>query len=267
VTEAFDDRSFTERVFEEKAAAVAAALVMAGQKAHDRSAAAQHGSELKTKQPYGNTYWLALPEEVIKRVQGLLEGAASYDPEGAQYKLIVWNDILILPVKVLKGRKSKGRLRIRTSHLRETLTRVNMPDAPEAHLFINDEEKARREFEEAAIAVVEEARQDLGNIVSHVIIAAYECNHDGGLQTVRVGVGNLDLDGYIDFTDSERLSLVPPVEGTKPVEAAGESWSNAPKPTPNLEPLDDEVTATGEDEPVAGPDPDNPENPGKAKAE
>lgn len=267
MTEPFEKRSFTERTFKENAAPVAAALVAAGVGAHDRSAAAQHGSELMTKQPYGSTYWLALPDEVIKRVQGLLEGAALFAPDGAQYKLIVWNDALILPVKVIKGRKNDGRLRIRASHLRETLTKVNMPGSPQAHLFIGDEEKARREFEEAAIAVVEAARYEIGSIVSNAIIAAYECTHEGGLQMVRVGIGNLDEDGYINFTDSERLSIVPPVEGTTPVEVVGESWSDGPKPTPKLEALDEDVTATGEDEPVAQPDGDDPENPDKPKTE
>ena len=263
VTEAFDSETFTERVFNADSAEVSVALVAAGLKAHDWSLAAQHGSGRSTGEPYGATFWKALPDEVGKLLCDLLDGARMYRPRGAQYSLILWGGTLILPVKIKPRGKRDPRPRITTSHLRQTLTRVNMPDAPQTDLFISDEEQALRDFEEAAIAVVEKAKFELGNIVSQVIIVVYECNRHGGLQMVEVGIGNLDEDGYIEFTDSERLSLVAaPAEGIKPVEAVGESWHNVPRPAAKLEALDDNVAATGENEPVGEQiDPASPSNP------
>jgi hypothetical protein len=105
----------------------------------------------------------------------------------------------------------------------------------------------------------------LDNVVSQVIIVAYECARRGGLQSVEVGLGNLDHDGYIVFTDSESLSVVQSVEDSMLVEAVGESWTDSTKPPLNLEPIEEDLTATGEDEPVA--EKDDPENSGKAKTE
>lgn len=251
VTEVLDSETFMERVFNADSAEVSVGLVAAGLKAHDWSLAAQHGSGRSTGEPYGATFWKALPDEVGKLLCDLLDGARMYRPRGAQYSLILWGGTLILPVKIKPRGKRDPRPRITTSHVRQTLTRVNMPDAPQTDLFISDEEQALRDFEEAAIAVVEKAKFELGNIVSQVIIVVYECNRHGGLQMVEVGIGNLDGDGYIEFTDSERLSLVAaPAEGIKPVEAVGESWHNVPRPAAKLEALDDNVAATGENGPV-----------------
>ena len=265
MTEAFDIQPFTERVFEAEAAAVRAGLVAAGLMAHDWSMAAQVGSGRPTGEPYGATFWKALPDEVGKLVCQLLDGARMHKPRNAQYNLILWNGMLILPVKIKPRGKRDPRSRITTSDLRRTLTSVNMPAAPEKDLFVTDEEEALLEFEEAAIAVIEKAKYDLDNVVSQVIIVAYECARRGGLQSVEVGFGNLDHDGYIVFSDSEPLSVIPPAEGSKPVEAVGESWTNSTKPPLNLEARDEDVTATGEDEPAA--DPDDRENPGTPKTE
>jgi hypothetical protein len=232
VTEAFETESFTERTFGDQAGSVSAAFVAAGLKAHDWASAAQHSSGRATGQPYGSTFWLALPDEVGLHLRDLLEDAVLYPPHGAQYKLILWGDTLILPVKVIQGRKRDGRLRIRTSHLRQSLTSVNMPDGPEVTLFMTDEEAALQEFEEQAIEAVENARQQLGNIVSNVIIAAYDCTRVAGL----------------------KLSLIAPIAGAKPVEVAGESWHDSPKPKTNLEPIDGDRRAAGEDAPDDGPD-------------
>jgi hypothetical protein len=74
---------------------------------------------------------------------------------------------------------------------------------------------------------------------------------------VEVGIATLDEEGYIDFTDSDRLSLVaPPVEGTRLTEAGGDTWSSNPKPTPFLEVVRDNEQATGTGE--ADPEDDSP---------
>ena len=258
MTQAADTKTFMERTFDGDAAEVAAALVEGGQVAHERAQAAQDGSRLKSKQPYGSTYWLALHEEVVSRLADSLNGALVYPPRGAQYKLIVWNGRIILPVKVIDGGSRDGRLRIRTSKLRSALTNVNMPEAPEPNLFEDDDE-VMQAFQDEILQVIETARASIDIIASSVLVAAYACSSQGGLQMVEVGIATLDFDGYIDFTDSERLSIIaPPTVGTKPTEAVGESWTNAPKPKPFLEVVDGEgtQTATGD---VESDDPDAPD--------
>lgn len=257
MTEAAEFKSFMDRTFEGAAASVAADMVDGGRVAHERAQAAQDGSRLKSKQPYGSTYWLALHEEVVGRLVDRLEGAVEFPPRGAQYKLIVWNGRIILPVKVIDGGSRDGRLRIRTSKLRATLTSVNMPEPRAATLF-DDEDEIFQAFEDEIMTVIEQAKASIGNIASWVIVAAYMCSSTGGLQMVEVGIATLDEDGYIDFSDSERLSLIaPPVTGTKLTEVVGEDWTKAPKPKPFLEVVEGEGerTATGD---VESHDPDAP---------
>lgn len=245
MTEASELRPFMERTFGDFAAEISAAFVAGGLSSHRRAQAAQDASELRSNQPYGSTYWLALHEEVVGRLLAILPGSLVFPPKGAQFQLVVWEGRIILPVKLIDGGNRDGRLRIRTSRLRSNLTSVNMPEAPTPTLF-DDESDTLAVFEEAMLEIIIKAMASIDNIASTVILAAYGCTPKAGLQIIEVGIATLDEDGYVDFTDSERLSLIaPPAEGRNLTEAAGDTWTNSPKPKPFLEVVRDDDEATG----------------------
>lgn len=245
--------SFMERHFGEDSQAVSAALVAAGGEAHTRSLDAKIGSRLKSNHAYGSTFWLALPQEVVARLLPILDGAVPFPPRAAPYELLVWNGIAILPVKVMETSKRDNRMRARISDLRSRLTKVNVLAAPHPTLFDDLDEFTLDEFEEEARKVAEAARSALGNMATKMVVAAYQCNPKGGLRVVRVGIATLDADGHINFSDSEQLSLIEPSDtGAKPTVVAGEAFDAAPRLKPLLEVVEEEATATGDDEQADG---------------
>ncbi len=252
--------SFMERHFGEDSQRVGAALVAAGYEAHTRSLDAKVGSRLKSNHAYGSTFWLALPQEVVARLLTILDGAVPFPPRGAPYELVVWNGIAILPVKVMEVSKRDSRMRARISDLRYRLTKVNVPKVPEPTLFDDPDGFALDEFEEEARKVADAARAAIGNIAEKMVVAAYRCSPKSGLQVVHVGIATLDADGHINFSDSEQLSLIqsPSVVGG-PTAVAGESFDSAPRPRPVLEIVEEGKTATGKEEPGAGPPTSVPE--------
>lgn len=242
--------TFMERYFGDLAPDVAAAFVAAGKEAHTRSLDAKIGSRLTTNHPYGGTFWLALPEEVVARLLILLEDAVSYPPQGSQYDLIIWNGIAILPVKVIDGATRDGQMRARTSDLRTRLTSVNMPAEPEPTLLDDLDGFRTDDFERDTLALVERARKALGDVASTIVVAAYACNPKSGLQVVEVGLATLDADGFIHFSDSQRLSVIEaPTKSAKPKLVVGESFNDAPRPKSILGLVEEATTASSEGEP------------------
>lgn len=242
-------KTFMERRFGASASDVSTALVAAGHEAHVRSLEAKVGSRLKSNHAYGGTFWLALPEEVVARLLPLLEDATRYAPEGSQYELVVWDGIVILPVKAIDGAARNGRMRAHTSHLRARLTSVNIPEPPEPTLLDDLADFGSNDFEQVALAAVERARKALGDITTTTIVAAYECNASSGLQVVEVGLATLDEDGFIHFSDSQQLSIIdPPATPTRPKLVAGEKFDDAPRPAPILDLVEQATTAAGEDQ-------------------
>jgi hypothetical protein len=242
--------SFMERHFGDDAQAVSAVLVAAGGEAHTRSLDAKIGSRLKSNHAYGSTFWLALPQEVVARLLPILDGAVPFPPRGAPYELLVWNGIAILPVKVMEASKRDKRMRARISDLRFRLTKVNVLAAPHPTLFDHLDDFT---LDEEARRVAEAARSAFGNMATKMVVAAYQCNPKSGLRVVRVGIATLDADGHINFSDSEQLSLIKPSDtGAKPTVVAGETFDAAPRPKPLLEVVEEEATATGDDEQADG---------------
>jgi hypothetical protein len=252
--------TFMERHFGEHSTAVSSALVAAGNEAHARSLDAKIGSRLRSNHAYGSTFWLALPQEVVARLLPILDDAVPFPPRGAQYELLVWNGIAILPVKVMESGRHDGRMRARISDLRSRLTRVNVAAAPELTLFDGVEGLALDEFEEETRQAVEAAQAAIGNVAMKMIVAAYACNPKSGLRVVRIGIGTLDAEGHINFSDSEQLSLIEPSNGAiKPMPVAGERFDAAPRPRPFLEPVEEAKTGTGDEESDGNPDARTPE--------
>jgi hypothetical protein len=242
--------TFMERHFGGLASDVSAALVAAGLEAHARSLDAKIGSRLRSNHPYGGTYWLALPDEVVARLLPLLEDSVPFPPAGSQYDLVLWNQIAILPVKVIDGGTRGGVMRVRSSELRSRLTSVNVPVTPEPTLLDHLDGFGVDEFDDEALAAVERARKALGDVATTIVVAAYACNPTSGLQAIEVGIATLDDDGFIQFSDSQRLAVIKPsVAPTRPMPVAGDSFDAAPRPKPTLGLIEEDKTASGDDEP------------------
>lgn len=252
-------KTFMERHFGHVAAEVEAELVLAGKEAHTRSLDAKIGSRLKTNHPYGGTFWLALPEEVVARLVPLLGGATPFPPHGSQYELVVWNGLAILPVKVIDGAARGGQMRARVSHLRTRLTNINVAEPAEETLFDSLPEFQLDETEADSLASVNAARSAFGDVAQTMIVAAYACNPKGGLQAVEVGIARLDEDGFIQFTESQRLSLIgAPTPETKPNLVAVESFNSGHPPKPALGLVAKDKVASGEADPQGTIDPHQP---------
>jgi hypothetical protein len=253
--------TFTSRHFGEYAAACKSAFVAAGIEAHLRSLDAKVASRLKSNHSYGSTFWLALPEEVVSRLLTILPGAIAIPLKGAQYQLLVWNDIAILPVKILEAGNSDVRLRARVSDLRTRLTQINGPAPQLATLFDGtDGEVGLDDLADEARNFAEAARAYIGNIATKMVVAAYGCNPKSGLQVICVGIATLDGDGTIHYTDSEQLSVDAPADTASTLKAvAGQTFDAAPRPQPRLEAVRYEQTATGEEGSAAHHDVPRPE--------
>jgi hypothetical protein len=249
VTETLNS-TFMQRHFGDEAQRVAAALVDAGNEAHLRSLDAKTGSRLRTNHAYGSTFWLALPQEVVARLLPILDGSVTFPPRGAPYELLAWNGIAILPVKVMEAGMRDSRMRARHSQLRSSLTQVNLPKTPEPTLFDDPDGIALDEFEDGTREATDAAREAIARIAGKTLVAAYSCSPKSGLQSLRVGIATLDTDGQINFSDSERLSLIQtPVAASMLTTATGATFDAAPRPKPLLEFVEEAATATGEHAP------------------
>ena len=243
--------TFTNRHFGEYSAACKAAFVGAGLEAHSRSLDAKVASRLKSNHSYGSTFWLALPEEVVSRLLTILPGAIAMPLKGAQYELLVWNDIAILAVKILDVGKGDDSLRARVSNLRTRLTRINRPATQQATLFDGtDVGMTLDESKMEARLIADAAHASIGNVATKMVVAAYGCNAKSGLQIIRVGIATLDADGTIVFSESEQLSLTNETDTAETLKSvAGPTFDAAPRPKPTLETVEYEKTATGEEIP------------------
>lgn len=228
MTESLETSSFMPRQFAELADAVSTALVEAGWEAHARSADAKDGSRLETNHAYGGTLWLAIHEEVTARLAPILEGSVSVGTEGGQYRVLVWEGVMILPVTVKEHRTRDGHLLTRASGLRDRLMSVNMPAPPEPSLFGEEDDY------EVQLRIAEAAREQLGGVTTTVVVA-YRCSPTTGIEFVEAGLATLGDDGSILFTESELLEISPTsIAQPQPILAGGETFSSAPMPKPAL---------------------------------
>ncbi len=241
--------TFLERTFSGNAVKIEAAFVAAGGQAHNRSYDAKVASLLKTNHAYGSTYWLALAEEIIAHVGPLLEGAEVVPVPGAPYSILIKDGVAILPVKVIEAGTREGRMRASVSDLRARLARINDLDPDQQSFFDDDQDHsyAAGETVTAALAELEKERKMIDAIASVLVVAAFHCGPASGLRAVEVGVATFDSDGFIDFSDSQKLSLLEtPLSFPNPVSVKGDTFDTAPRPKPRLE-LHRESASGGED--------------------
>ncbi|KQO42784.1 hypothetical protein ASF05_00565 [Aeromicrobium sp. Leaf245] len=240
--------SFLETAFGGDAAKIERAFVAAGVEAHNRSLEAKVASQLKTNHAYGGTCWLALAEEIVDRVGSELEGAHVVPVPGAPYSILIKDGYAILPVKVIEGGTRDGRMRASVSDLRARLASVNKPGVEQQSLFDADQDNsdAAGEVVVAALEELERERASVEAIASVLVVAAFQCGPSTGLRAVQVGIATFDADGFIDFTDSQKLSLLDtPIPFPTVASVKGDTFDTAPRPMPRLE-LQEEPALGGE---------------------
>lgn len=235
---------FMDRCFGEYAPECRSVLVASGVRAHDRSLEAKAGSGLKTNHAYGSTFWLALPEEVCNSLIDILPGASMYGPSGSQYDLILWNGVVVLPVKVLESNNRGSILHVRVSKLRMRLAGVNGPVQRQPSLFDELEGFDHDDFDAESTTVIDPAQLLVDDAIQQVVIAAYSCSAKSGLSEISIGVGSLGEDGAVYFSDSEKLSVLEQSRPIAPqISVVGERFDDVPRPKPLLEAVEGEAAA------------------------
>lgn len=241
------DQTFMERQFGEFADEVVAVLIDAGRTTHDRSAEAKGASHLSTNEVYGASFWLNLPRQVSGRLEPLLPDAVRIRPASSRYSLLVWNGKVIFPVKVMdRAAKRADSMRVRVSDLRRQLFALNPPTEPDLSLFDLIDGFDETDAGHRADAVADTARIALGSSADGMVLVAYVCTADGGLQEIHVGTGTLDEDGYIVWSQRQSLSPLDELDLTStPKLVAGAAFDDAPAPKPALGLVEDGIEATG----------------------
>jgi hypothetical protein len=239
--------TYMDRHFGELAEDAARVFIDAGRTTHDRSADAKDASGLQTNEVYGASFWLNLPRQVSGRLEPLLSGCERIQPPSSRYSLLVWNGTVVFPVKIMdRSSRRADSMRVRPSDLRRHLFALNPPVEHDLSLLDVMEGYDETHLELQARSIADDARVALGSSADSMMIAAYVCTADGGLQEVHVGTGTLDAEGYILWSERQSLSLLDKLDvaGT-PQLVAGESFADAPAPKPALGLVEDESEATG----------------------
>lgn len=241
------DETYLDRHFGELAEDAARVFIEAGRATHDRSADAKDAAGLKTNEVYGASFWLNLPRHVSGRLEPLLPGCLRIHPPSSRYSLLVWNGTVIFPVKIMERSSNRvGSMRVRVSDLRRQLFALNPPAEPDLSLLDLLEGYDQADLQLRAETVADDARVALGSNADSMMIIAYVCTAEGGLQEVHVGSGTLDDEGYILWSERQSLSLLDDLDlvGT-PQLVAGETFADGPAPMPALGMVEDENQATG----------------------
>lgn len=241
------NETYLDRHFGKLADDVARVFIDAGRTTHDRSAEAKDAAGLKTNEVYGASFWLNLPRQVSGRLQPLLPGCVRIQPPASRYSLLVWNGTVIFPVKIMdRSAKRAESMRVRVSDLRRQLFALNPPAELDMSLLDLIEDYDETELQLRAETIADDVRDALGSSADSMMIVAYVCTADGGLQGVHVGTGALDHEGYILWSERQSLSLVDEFDLLgKPQLVVGETFTDAPTPKPALGLVEDENEATG----------------------
>ena len=184
--------------FGDHSIAVMKALVAAGHAAHARSVEAKAGSQLRTNDAYGASFWLVLPEEIVTHFS-FLPGVEILRPRRGRYELIIFENAMLFPSRIGGDSAAPDNIKLRTSKVRhemfslESRTSLDEPLDFGALDYEDDMDGPRY------VA-------DFGSATS-LIFAAYDCGARAGMQHVYVGEATLQEDGTVIWLYREELPL------------------------------------------------------------
>jgi hypothetical protein len=211
--------------------------------AHDRARDAQDASRLRQRNPYGNTMWLAVHDEFVRRV-GRVTGASSYRPRRAPYALTSLNRTLIYPIR-------------HASDLSAPFERARFKVTPLRRDLLNIPRHASRQqaFDFAAIADDEAwlDHEPATNEVhaDRVLLVLYVSNPEAGLIALAVGDGAFLTDGTIAWAHLDVLDIGTYNSGPRAVVPSADQprFDSGAAPEPSMAPrLDRVVNPEEEDE-------------------
>jgi len=198
--------------------------------AHERASDAQEVSGLRQRNPYGNTLWLAVHDELFQRV-GRVAGASTYRPRRAPYSLTSVNRTLIYPLRHGSDLSVPFEAaRFKVTPLRRDL--LNLPHhsaSQQAFDFasISDDDI----WSEPAITPAT-ARAE------RVLLVLYVSNPEAGLLALALGDGAFLTDGTIAWAHLDVIDLGTYKAGPQAVVTGSElrRFDSGQAPEPSLAP-------------------------------
>jgi len=175
---------WAKRHFGEHWEAIATGLLYAGASAHERALSAKDASRLNTNEPYGSTYWLALPQEVVHEL-GTIPTIAVIRPKGARYSLATIGDSLLFPFRF--GNRSKGvdGIRLRPSSLRARIMAIRDFPGGDVQDPIDFGPAFTRPNDPARLAETQGS-------IKRTISVAFDCEPRVGLRHIYIGEADFD---------------------------------------------------------------------------
>lgn len=170
------------------------------QRAHERSRNAQDASGLRQLNPYGNTLWLAVHDELAVAI-GALPGCSTFQPEGASYSIPVVGETAIYAYR--QGSKFNGDLEnavLEPKAVRDSLIslshRVSVDQTLDFDSLMGQDESWVTP--ELRVSRVSPRR---------TLLAPFICNAEAGLVAAGLGEGRLLFGGTIEWAEYVDLDL------------------------------------------------------------
>lgn len=170
------------------------------QDAHGRGRRAQDASGLRQLNPYGNTLWLAVHDQLSTSI-GALPGCSTFKPDGASYSVPVVGDTAIYAYR--QGSKLRGDLQaaaLEPRAVRDALVALSNRVTAEDTL----------DFDSLTVEDASWATPDLRASRSaprRTLLVPFIDNADAGLIAAGLGEGRLQSGGTIDWVHFVDLDL------------------------------------------------------------
>lgn len=211
------------------------------QNAHERGRSAQDASRLRQLNPYGNTLWLAVHDELATSI-GALPGCSTFKPEGASYSVPVVGDTAVYAYR--QGSKLKGSLQdaaLEPKAVRDALVALS------SRMTVED----TLDFESLVTEDASWATPDLRASRSaprRTLLVPFIDNADAGLLAAGLGEGRLRSDGTIEWGHFVDLDLdlfrAAPRAIVEPTEER--RFDNAEIPVPDMAPRQQRIDTPDE---------------------
>jgi hypothetical protein len=179
---------------------------------------AQAGGELNTADAYGSVLWLAVPQEILRRI-ARIDGADRIKPPRARYTLGVVHDQVIYPQRISADlRTSPTDAQLTVSKVKADL--FTLAPAPYEHPSLFDVEDGE------SLDTTADDAADFNP--ASLILVAYASSHDGGLLGAWWGEAALLDDGRLDWRHIEPLDLTLVAEDRPDLHVVGGQTAKTP---------------------------------------
>jgi hypothetical protein len=188
-----------------RATAAAEAIVDGLWAGHARALGSHEASRLATADGYGAVLWLAVAEEIGRRLAPI-EGAQRVRPDRARYSLGMVNNNIVFPQRIATDlRTPPDEARLRMSGVRADLFSLAPAPPPSPEMLpLWDETQVADQKENVSLNSIEDIRE------AGLVLVAYVSSPDGGLLRAWWGEASLAADGRmarLEWRYREQLDL------------------------------------------------------------